>query len=71
MTAPRSSSVSRSLNPSPVELLPGDAGLDRDVLVVDPPVAGDQVEAELADVAGLDVEDLGRHEVVVEEAHGP
>src|SRR5436190_14289300 len=32
-----------------VELLPRDAGLEGDVVVADPPVAGDEVEAELAD----------------------
>ena len=58
------------LEPPAVELLPGDACLDRHVLVVDPPVAGHQMEAELADVPRLDVDDLGGHEVVVEEAHG-
>ena len=43
-----------------VELLPRDARLDRDVLVADPAVAGDEVEAELAEVARLDVAELAR-----------
>ena len=57
------------LEPVAVELLPRDARLDRDVLVADPAVAGDQVEAELAEVARLDVAQLARDEVVVEEVH--
>ena len=52
-----------------VELLPRDAGLDRDVLVADPAVAGDEIEAELPEVARLDVPELGRDQVVVEEVH--
>ena len=48
------------LEPVAVELLPRDAGLDRDVLVADPAVPRDEVEAELADVAGLDVAELAR-----------
>ena len=44
-------------------------GLDRDVLVADPPVAGDELEAELADVARLDVAELRGDEVVVEQVH--
>ena len=59
------------LEPVAVELLPRDAGLERDVLVADPAVARDQVEAELADVARLDVAQLARDEVVVEELHVP
>ena len=46
------------LEPVLVELLPARAGLDRDVVVADPAVAGDEVEAELADVARLDVPQL-------------
>jgi hypothetical protein len=34
-------------------------------------VPGDQVEAELADVASLDFAHAARHKVVVEEMHGP
>ena len=41
-----------------VELLPRGTRLDRDVVVADPSVTGDQVEAELADVASLDVAQL-------------
>ena len=48
------------LEPVAVELLPGDARLDRDVVVADPAVAGDELEAEPADVAGLDVAELAR-----------
>jgi hypothetical protein len=40
------------------------------VLLADASVAGDQMESEPADVAGLDVAQLARHEVVVEQAHG-
>ena len=59
------------LEPVVVELLPARAGLDRDVVVADPAVAGHEVEAELADVAGLDVPQLRGDEVVVEEVHAP
>src|SRR5438874_7006980 len=52
-----------------VELLPRDAGLEGDMVVADPPVARDEVETELADVACLDCAQLARHEVVVEEVH--
>ena len=54
-----------------VELLPGDPGLDRDVVVADPAVARDEMEAELAQVASLDVAELRGDEVVVEELHAP
>src|SRR5512133_272952 len=54
----------------PVELVPGDAGLEVRLLVADPTVAGDEAEAELRDVARLDVTHLARHQVVVEELHG-
>ena len=57
------------LEPDPVELLPGGAGLERRQVVRDPPVARDQVEAELAEVASLDLPHLARDEVVVEEVH--
>src|SRR6185369_502897 len=43
------------LEPVVVELLPRRARIDRDVLVADPPVAGHQLEAELAEVARLAV----------------
>src|SRR5207237_145089 len=56
--------------PVPVELLPRRARLRRHVLVADPAVACDQVEAELADVPRFDVAKLARDEVVVEEVHG-
>ena len=52
-----------------VELLPRHARLDRHVLVADPAVAGDEVEAELAEIARLDLAQLAGHEVVVEEVH--
>ncbi len=51
------------------EPLPGAAGLDRDVVVADSSVPGDEIEAELHEVAPFDVPDLGRDQVVVEEAH--
>src|SRR5262249_36909798 len=57
------------LEPAALERVPGDPRLDRDVLVVDAAVARDQVEAQLPDVASLDVDDLGGDQVVVEEAH--
>src|SRR5262249_13658162 len=57
------------LEPVVVEPLPRDARLDGDVLVADPPVAGDQVEAEAAQVPRLDLAELRRDEVVVEEVH--
>ena len=53
-----------------VELLPRDARLERLVVLADPAVPRDEVEAELADVARLDLAHLARHEVVVEELHG-
>src|SRR4051794_735516 len=57
------------LEPAAVEMLPREAGLVGDRLLADAPVAGDQVEAELADVAALEVPDLRRDEVVVEDLH--
>jgi hypothetical protein len=54
----------------PVEIVPGDAGLEIRLLVADPTVARDEAEAELRDVARLDVAHLARHQVVVEELHG-
>ena len=59
LTAPRSSSDSRSLKPSWSSSSHETPGLDRDVIVADPAVARDEVEAELAEVAGLDVAQLG------------
>jgi hypothetical protein len=51
----------------PVELLQG--AEYRDVGLVDAPVAGDQVETELADVPGLEIADRARDQVVVENVH--
>ena len=56
--------------PARVELLPRDARLERDRLVADAAVPGDELEAELRDVAGLDLARLAGDEVVVEELHG-
>ena len=53
----------------PLELLPRDAGLEVHLVLADPPVARDQPEAELAQVARLDVAHVARHQVVVEELH--
>jgi hypothetical protein len=53
-----------------LELVPRDAGLEVHLVLADPPVARDQPEAELAQVARLDVADVARHQVVVEELHG-
>ena len=39
------------------------------LVLADPPVARDQLEAELAEVARLDLADVARHEVVVEQLH--
>ena len=50
-----------------LELLPGDAGLEVHLVLADPPVARDQPEAELAQVARLDVTDVARYQVVVEQ----
>src|SRR5581483_5119534 len=58
------------LEPFALELLPRRARLDCHVLVADPPVAGDEREPELAQVAGLDVAELRGDEVVVEKLHG-
>ena len=58
------------LEVEPVELLPRDARAERLVVLADPAVPGDQVEAELAHVAGLDGPDHARDQVVVEELHG-
>ena len=49
------------LEAEPVEVLPGDARLVARVLVADPPVAGDELEAELGEVPGLDLADPVRH----------
>ena len=57
------------LEAEPVELLPRHPGLERLVLLADTPVPRDQPEAELADVPRLDLPDLARHEVIVEELH--
>jgi hypothetical protein len=37
------------------------------LVLADPPVARDQPEAELAQVARLDIPDVARHQVVVEQ----
>src|SRR6478736_1423525 len=57
------------LEPVPLEILPGDPRLHRDGLVADAAVAGDQRKPELPDVAGLDLAQLARDQVVVEEVH--
>ena len=57
------------LEPEPVELLPRRPRLERAVLLADAAVPRDQLEAEPADVARLDVAELARHEVVVEDVH--
>src|SRR5262249_51368973 len=54
-----------------VELGPGDSGLVRREVLADAPMARNEVEAELADVARLDFANPARHQVVVEEMHGP
>src|SRR3954470_13478317 len=54
-----------------VELRPGHPRLVRRKVLADAAVPRDQVEAELADVARLDFAHPARHEVVVEEMHGP
>src|SRR5919204_4958184 len=48
-----------------VEVLPAVAGLERRRLLADPAVPCDEREAELADVAGLDLAHLARHQVVM------
>ena len=58
------------LEAHPVELLPGDSGLEGLIVVADPAVARDELERELADVARLDLAHPARDEVVVEELHG-
>src|SRR3954447_14718661 len=57
------------LDPERVELTPRDTRLVRRQVLADPAVPGDQVEAELADVARLDLPHPARDEVVVEEIH--
>src|SRR4051812_21571763 len=57
------------LEPERVELTPRDTRLVRRQVLADPAVPGDQVEAELADVARLDLPHPARDEVVVEEIH--
>ena len=58
------------LEAHPVELGPRHAGLEGDGVLADPPVPLDQVEAELRDVARLDVADPAGDEVVVEQSQG-
>ena len=69
LTAPRWSSDSRSLNPSRSSCSHETPGSTETCSSPIAPVAGDQVEAELAEVARLDVAQLARDEVVVEEVH--
>src|SRR5712691_10152976 len=52
-----------------VELRPRDAGLVRRQIFADPAVPRDEIEAELADVARLDLPHAARGQVVVEEMH--
>ena len=52
-----------------LELVPRDPGLEVNLVLADPPVARDQLEAELAEVARLDLPHVARHQVVVEEVH--
>ena len=52
-----------------VELLPGRAGLEPVRALAPPAVAADELEAELAEIPGLEQPDLARHEVVVEQVH--
>jgi len=52
-----------------VEHLPGRSRLGRDVLVSDPAVPGDQIEAQLAQVASFEVAELGGDQVVMEDVH--
>jgi hypothetical protein len=58
------------LEAGPIELLPRDARLVRPQVLGNPPVAPDEVEAELAEVPRFDLSHLARDEVVVEEVHG-
>jgi hypothetical protein len=52
-----------------VELLPGRASLEPVRALAAPAVAADELEAELAEIPGLEQPDLARHEVVVEQVH--
>jgi hypothetical protein len=52
-----------------LELVPRDPGLEVNLVLADAPVARDQLEAELAEVAGLDLPHVARDQVVVEEIH--
>src|SRR6476620_10949198 len=52
-----------------VELGPRAARLVRGEVLADPPVTGDEVERELADVARLDLPYAARDQVIVEELH--
>ena len=52
-----------------VELLPGHPRLEVRLFVADPAVPRDELEAELGDVARLDIPHLAGHQVVVEELH--
>src|SRR4051794_39795505 len=52
-----------------VELLPGGSRLEPMRALAAPAVPADQLEAELAEVAGLEEPDFARHEVVVEQLH--
>jgi len=57
------------LEPYAIQVLPAVACLEGGHLLADPAVSRDQVEAELADVARLDLSHLARHQVIVEELH--
>src|SRR2546421_221697 len=57
------------LEADPVELLPAVPRLEGGRLVLDPAVPGDEAEAELAEIARLDLPHLARHQVVMEELH--
>ena len=52
-----------------VEVLPGRSGLEPVRALASPAVAADELEAELAEIPGLEEPDLARHEVVVEQMH--
>src|SRR5438552_2537787 len=55
--------------PYSVELVPGNPRLEVPLFFADPAVTRDELEAELGDVARLDITHLAGHQVVVEELH--
>ena len=69
MTAPRASSTRRSRKPIASSSSQDVPASNHSRGLAAPAVAADEVEAELAQVAGLEQPDLARHEVVVEELH--